>query len=131
MQKAGWLLEFQRRLISDVNGLGSRVPITLKSSQILRDGVVSASEKSLRARSRYGAVDVPWASVTARAIFALAQDFIARMPNDSLTIERKWLAGVFGATVANLPEGRVLLVEVSQSRDDYRDRLAVFFPSAN
>jgi hypothetical protein len=130
LQKAGWLLDFQKRLISDINQSGSSVPVTLKSSQALRDGISHATDKTIQARSQYGAAEVPWGNVSAASVFALAQDFIRRMPADPQTTERKWLAGVFATIVANSPEGRAFLVEASQSRDEYRDKLLVIFPAA-
>ncbi|MES2570574.1 MAG: hypothetical protein V4710_11040, partial [Verrucomicrobiota bacterium] len=124
--KAEWLAKFKAALMRDLNTTGYAAAVVRKSGLSLAGGVAKADEQQLYVRTQYGLVPVAWSDISFDCAYAMAQSSIRPNLPAELAADRKWLLGVFACCMGKVTEGRTLLTEASQVRNEYNASLPLF-----
>jgi hypothetical protein len=131
LKKAAWLREFKALLIQDINTSGYPNAITTRTGGRVPDGKKIATEDGLVVQTPFGNVPSPWTLLTPTEMLTMAgyymQTVAAGAPQQ--LADRQWLAGVFACEEGMARDGRTLLVQASQVKDEYKNDLTLFLPS--
>ncbi len=129
-KKTEWLARFKATLIADLTAIGYAAPLVKKNALQLTGGVRRANDTQVEIVSQFGTVPVPWTDLSNDCIFAMGQSFLrAAYPPDKLA-DRAWYLGVFAFFTGKEAQGRELLFQASQGKDEYRDQLGLFIGTA-
>ncbi len=118
-----WLIRFKSLLVRDLAVAGYPQAVFKRTGQPLPGTVKNANDDQIFIQSPYGSLPLPWTDVSMESVFAMGRHFIRPDLPAELAADRKWLLGVFAATVGKQNESRVLLGEASAVRKEYRDAL--------
>jgi hypothetical protein len=121
-----WLIRFKSLLVKDLAVAGYPQAVFKKTGQPLPGTVKKADDDQIFIQSPYGSLPLPWAEVAFESVLAMGQHFIRPDLPAELAADRKWLLGVFAASVGKQNESRVLLGDASASRQEYKDALSWF-----
>ncbi len=126
MKKTEWLARFKATLIADITGIGYAVPLVKKNGLQMAGGAHRANDTQVEIVSQFGSVPVPWTDLSNDCIYAMGQSFLrANYPPDKLA-DRAWYLGVFAFFNGKDAQGRDLLIQAGQGKDEYRDQLGLF-----
>jgi serine/threonine protein kinase len=131
LKKAGWLREFKAQLIQDINTFGYPDVLTTNIGGRLPDGPKKATDNELFVQTQFGAVPCAWNALPPSEILAMA-NLYTRNTSASASqqiADRQWLSGVFACEEGMPKDGRPLLVQASQVKDQYKDELSLFMDS--
>lgn len=121
-----WLIRFKSLLVKDLAVAGYPQAVFKKTGQPLPGTVKKADDEQIFIQSPYGSLPLPWADMAFESVIAMGQHFIRPDLPAELAADRKWLLGVFAASVGKHNESRVLLGEASASRQEYKEALPWF-----
>ena len=131
LKKAEWLRQFKAQLIQDINAYGYPNPIMNRTGGRLPDGQKKATDAGLTVQTPFGALPFPWISIPPNELLAIsslyAQNMATTAPEQAAA--RQWLSGVFACEEGMAREGRALLVQASQVKDEYKNELNLFVES--
>jgi hypothetical protein len=131
LKKADWLRQFKAQLILDINAYGYPDPVINRTGGRLPDGPKKATDTGLLVQTQFGTLPFPWNTLPASALLAMAnqisQNMAATAPQQAA--DRQWLSGVFACEEGMSRDGRTLLVQASQVKDEYKDQLSLFMES--
>jgi len=131
LKKAAWLREFKALLVQDVNAYGYPNAVVNRTGGTLPDGPKKATNDGLAVQTQFGSVPCPWTTLPPSEILAIAnyyaQTTAASAPQQAA--DRLWLRGVYACEEGMSRDGRPLLVQASQSKDEYKDQLGLFVDS--
>jgi serine/threonine protein kinase len=126
IKAADWLEKFKRSLILDITSLGYPAPILKRNGTQLPAGAHRANDEQVEVITPFGSLSAPWSDISFDSVFAMGQAFLkASVPPDHLA-DREWYLGVFAMHSGKPREGRDLLLQASQAKDEYRDDLKLF-----
>ena len=95
LQRAGWLADWKRKLISDINGTGYGGVVT-DIHGVRYDGPVRrATKDKLELKTRYGSVMTGWLNLSPEMLLKMSTAFIR--PGVADVPERQWLSAIFAA----------------------------------
>jgi hypothetical protein len=129
-KKAKWLTQFKGQLIVDINARGYPEPISKRTGVAMPGGVKKASAAQCEIQTPYGWIPVPWADLPPAMLFKMAEYFTKNETAPERVADRKWLAGVFAFGFGMTREGRGLLADAAQTKDEYREQLSMFIDSS-
>jgi hypothetical protein len=131
LKKADWLRQFKTQLMHDVNLYGYAVPLVNRTGGTLPDGPKKATDTALLVQTPFGTLPFPWNTLPASALLAMANSYAQKVTATApqLAADREWLAGVFACEEGMPRDGRTLLVQASQVKDEYKDELGLFLES--
>jgi hypothetical protein len=131
LKKAEWLKQFKTQLIQDINTYGYSSPVMNRAGSHLPDGARRASDASLFVQTQFGNIPFAWNSLPAAALLAMANEFTQSTASTAprQASDRQWLAGVFACEEGMPRDGHTLLVQASQTKDEYKDQLSLFLAS--
>jgi len=131
LKKAGWLCQFKAQLIQDINAYGYPNPIVNRLGGSLPDGPKKATDAGLLIQTQFGTMPFPWSTLPPSMLLAMANLFSGNMAATApqQAAERQWLSGVFACEEGMSRDGRTLLVQASQVKDEYKDQLSLFLES--
>ncbi len=128
LQKAEWLVKFKELLSNDINTTGYIGSLTRRRGGRVEGTARVATEDRLQIQTPYGFIPLNWADLEPSTVLAMSTYFRKRAgqadPN------RTWLCGVFASVLGLRRDGRALMVEASQSKEEYRNQLTLFIDSA-
>ena len=78
----------------------------------------------------YGWFPVLWTELAPATVLKMGQYFALRENEPEKAADRHWLNGVFAFELGMPREGRTLIVDAAQSKDEYKDQLALFIEEA-
>ena len=130
IKKTEWLARFKTTLINDLSTVGYAAPLVKKNNLQLAGGVRRANDTQVEIVSQFGSVPVPWTDLSDDCIFAMGLSF-TRLPQapDKLA-DRQWFLGTFAFFTGKEAQGREMLIQASQGKEEYRDLLALFIGTA-
>jgi hypothetical protein len=131
IKKAGWLHQFKAQLIQDINVYGYTNVLVNRSGGRLPDGQKKATDDGVIVQTPFGAVPSLWNTLPPGALLAMANSFSQRFATTApdQAAERQWLSGVFACEEGMSRDGRTLLVQASQVKDEYKEQLSLFLES--
>ncbi len=130
LKKTEWLARFKGTLIADITATGYAAPLVKKTGTQMPGGAHRANETQVEIVTQFGSVPVPWTDLSNDCIYAMGQSFLrANYPPDKLA-DRAWYLGVFAFFNGKDAQGRDLLLQASQGKEEYRDQLGFFIGTA-
>ena len=121
-----WLEKFKRSLILDITTIGYPAPIVKRNGTQFPAGAHRANEEQIEVLTPFGSISAPWTDISSDSVFAMGEAFLkASAPPDRLA-EREWYLGVFAIHAGKGKEGRDLLLQASQAKEEYRENLKYF-----
>jgi eukaryotic-like serine/threonine-protein kinase len=126
-----WLIRFKSLLVKDLSVAGYPLAVLRKTGQPLPGNVKRADDLQIFIQSPYGSLPMPWADVSLESVIAMAQSFIRPDLPPDLAADRKWLLGVFQASVGKYNESRLQLGEAAGFRQEYKSALPWFGEGAD
>ncbi len=131
LKKADWLRQFKAQFISDINTYGYAGPIVNRTGGQLPDGPKKANNDGLIIQTPFGNVPAPWNSIPVATVLAMANQFSQKLAASApdQAAQREWLSGVFACEEGMPRDGRTLLVQASQVKNEYKDELPLFLQS--
>jgi hypothetical protein len=130
LRKTEWLARFKATLIGDLSVVGYPAPLVRKNGSQIPGPVRRADETQVGAVSQFGAVLVPWTDLAPECIFAMGQSFLqVSQPPDKLA-DRTWYLGVYAYFSGKDSQGRELLIQATQGKEEYREHLGLFLSPA-
>ncbi len=130
IKKTEWLARFKATLIADLIAIGYADPLVKKNNLKLPGGVRRANDTQVEIVSQFGSVPVPWTDLAPDCVFAMGQSFLrAAYPPDKLA-DRAWYLGVYAFFTGKDAQGRELLIQASQGKDEYKDQIGLFIGTA-
>jgi hypothetical protein len=126
VKSADWLEKFKRSLILDIISIGYSAPLVKRNGTQLPGGAHRANDEQIEVITPFGSLSAPWTDISFESVFAMGQAFLkASVPADRLA-DRQWDLGVFAFHAGKPREGRDLLLQASQAKEEYRDNLKLF-----
>jgi hypothetical protein len=126
-----WLAKFKATLIGDLNAAGYPAAVTKKSGAQVPGPIRKASETQIETVTPFGSLPTAWTELPPESILAMGKSFLRpELPPDTLA-DRQWLLGVYAIQAGRLPDGQQLLVQASQTKEEYRESLSLFLESAD
>ena len=128
LKKADWLRQFKAQLVQDINAYGYPNAVVNRTGGHLPDGPKKATDSGLVIQTQFGALAFPWSSLPPNMLLAMANQFSQSMAATApqQAAEREWLSGVFACEEGMQHDGHALLVQASQSKDEYKGDLSLF-----
>jgi serine/threonine protein kinase len=128
LQRAGWLLGWKQKLISDINRTGYGGIVT-DIHGVRYDGPVRrATKDKLELKTRYGSVMTGWLNLPPDMLLRMSTAFIR--PGVADVPERQWLCAIFAAQTGQTTAANELAEKAAAAKRDLRDLLSHFFPAA-
>jgi len=126
-----WLAQFKATLIGDLNSAGYPAAVTKKSGAQVPGPIRKASETQIETVTPFGSLPTLWTELPPESILAMGKSFLRpELPPDTLA-DRQWLLGVYAIQAGRLPEGQQLLVQASQTKEEYRESLSLLLESTD
>ncbi len=131
LKKATWLCQFKEQLIQDINKSGYPEVLVTRTGGRVPQAPMVASEDGLTVQTPFGSVPCPWTTLPVSEILGLANYFQQTTATSApqQVADRQWLNGVFACEEGLARDGHTLLVQASQSKDEYKDDLTLFMES--
>ena len=126
-QRLELLSELKTKLIAGLLISKYDVPINSRSGAVIPGKAARANTEFLFFKSDYGETAVAWKEVNPNSILTMAEKVIV----DANPNHKKWLIGAYATLCGNEAQGKQMLIDAAQSDEALRDRLAVFFESAD
>jgi hypothetical protein len=130
LRKTEWLARFKATLIADLTAIGYPAPLVRKNGAQLPGGVRRADETQVGIVSQFGAVLVPWTELSPDCIFAMGQAFLQAGFLPEKLADHQWYLGVYAYFSGKDAQGRELLIQASQIKEEYREHLSLFMTDA-
>ena len=126
LKAADWLEKFKHSLVLDITTTGYSAPIVKRNGTQLPGGAHRASDEQIEVITPFGSLSAPWSDISFESVFAMGQAFLkTSVPLDRLA-DREWDLGVFAMHAGKPREGRDLLLQASQVKEEYRENLKLF-----
>ncbi len=131
VRKAVWLCQFKALLIQDINMFSYPNVLVTRTGGRVPDGPKKANEDELLVQTPFGSVPCPWTTLPTTEILGMAIYFQQTTATSApqQVPDRQWLSGVFACEEGLARDGRTLLVQASQVKDEYKDALTLFLDS--
>jgi hypothetical protein len=128
LQRVGWLVDWKKQLISDINGTGYGGVVT-DVHGVRYDGPVRrATKDKLELKTRYGSVMTGWLNLPPDMLLRMSTAFIR--PGIADVPERQWLCAIFAAQTGQTAAANELAEKAAAAKGDFRQFLPRFFPPA-
>jgi serine/threonine protein kinase len=124
LKKVGWLCEFKKGLISNINSQGYPQAIIKRNRAPLPGPIKKASEVQVEMVTPYGSIPAAWTDIAPESVLAMADYFTKKIADSGA--DSAWLTGVYAFELGMEKEGRERLIKASQNKEQYRDELALF-----
>ena len=126
VRNTDWLAKFKHTLVLDIKTIGYPTPMVKRNGTQLPGGARRATEEQVEVVTPFGTLSTPWSDLSPDSLFAIGQYFLkANFPPSSLA-DRQWYLGVFAMHAGKSKEGRELLMQASQGKEEYKDQLGLF-----
>ena len=126
-KRIGWLVQFKRQLIQDVNASACVAPIQRKNGQPVGIGVAKATDDQLEVRLQFGSLPVKLSEISPKSILQMA-GYYMRVPQQPAALaDRQWRAGVFCLFTQLVTEGQSLMDAAAPQNPEYQIHRGLFF----
>jgi serine/threonine protein kinase len=127
-KRVGWLVEFRKRLVEDINAGGCAVPLVKKNGQKLLGTASRADEQQLDLRVQFGVLPaVKWSDISPVSVLQMARTFMRPTLSQDALADREWQAGVFCLFTELNAEGQALMDDAVARKPEYQNDRALFF----
>jgi hypothetical protein len=126
LKAADWLGKFKRTLILDITSIGYPAPIVKRNGAQLPAGAHRANDEQVEVLTPFGSLSALWTDISFESMFAMGQAFLKTSAPPGNLADREWYLGVFAMHSGKPREGRDLLLQASQAKEEYRDDLKLF-----
>jgi len=121
-----WLEKFKRSLILDIISIGYTAPLLKRNGTQLPGGAHRANDEQVEVLTPFGSLSAPWTDISFESVYAMGQAFLkTSMPPERLA-DHEWYLGVFAMHIGKPREGRDLLIQASQAKEEYRENIKLF-----
>ncbi len=131
VKKAEWLTKFKATLIADINASPYPQPVIRKNGQVIPGTAARAADLGLEVKTPYGATQVYWTDLSLENMLAMGRFYLKPDLAPEIAANRQWACGVFAFLAGKARDGRDLLIEAAQNKEEYKEALPLFLEFAD